>query len=421
MKNSFPGYFRASDDALTELWNNGVIIFDADILLNLYRYSENTRKELIKLMKGLSDQIWLPHRAAEEFLQNRTTVIGAQIDAYKSASEQIDSFKTTLESSRSHPFISQELLAKTKKVFDDLESELSRNKKSNEALILHDPIKDQIGNVFEGKVGVGFDDEDLERLIDEGAKRYSEKQPPGYKDYSAKKVEVDASLKERTRAFGDFIIWEQIISHAETVDKGVILITDDRKDDWWERVKGKTIGPRPELVAEFESRVGKLFHMYQADRFLEKAQERLHQNISSESLNEIRKVRESAMIKQRNEVQGNLARMQSERVEAFRRELDSKHNELVRMDVERESLVRELSNVDQNLSSLLYERNSKLRSDSELNDIDLQIEQLERQKARLKAYYSEISDTLQALRSHIRVLEGEFRNFLSYSTKEHDE
>ena len=414
MKDSFPGYFRVSDDALTELWSNGVIIFDANILLNLYRYSENTRNELIKLMEGLSDQIWLPHRAAEEFLQNRTTVIGAQIDAYKSASEQIASFKTTLENSRSHPFISQRLLAKTQNVFNDLESELSRNKESNEELILTDPIKNQIGDVFEGRVGNGFDDKELERLIDEGAKRYSEKQPPGYKDYSAKKVEADASLKERTRAFGDFIIWEQIILHAASVDKGVILITDDRKDDWWERVKGKTIGPRPELVAEFAFRVGKLFHMYQADRFLETARERLHQDISSESLDEIRKVRESAMVR-RSQHENNLARMHSERAEAYRRELDSKKNELIKLEMKRDSLMQDLSSLDQQLSILLYERKSRNASESGTEEINAQLREVERQRARINDHIEDLTEILAAVRSHIRVLEGEFRSFLSYS------
>lgn len=68
----------------------------------------------------------------------------------------------------------------------------------------------------------------------------------------------------------------------------MILVTDDKKDDWWEIFKGRTIGPRPELVKEFETKTQQSFHQYQADRFLELANKHLEQTIDESALSEIR-------------------------------------------------------------------------------------------------------------------------------------
>ncbi len=82
-----------------------------------------------------------------------------------------------------------------------------------------------------------------------------------------------------------------MIDKATELNKGVVLVIDDKKEDWWEKFKGKTVGPRPELVKEFKDRANQTFHMYQADRFLELARENLGEQVSEEIVEEIREVR----------------------------------------------------------------------------------------------------------------------------------
>jgi hypothetical protein len=58
-------------------------------------------------------------------------------------------------------------------------------------------------------------------------------------------------------------------------------VTDDRKEAWWWKVHGKTIGPRQELVAEMHYRAGVCFYMYPVIRFLEHARRFLQQHAGS--------------------------------------------------------------------------------------------------------------------------------------------
>ena len=51
------------------------------------------------------------------------------------------------------------------------------------------------------------------------------------------------------------------------------------------------LGPRPELISEFLAKTGQGFFMYQADRFLGYAAEHLKQEITPESMHEIRDLR----------------------------------------------------------------------------------------------------------------------------------
>ena len=38
MKELFPGYFKETEGHLREIWDTSLFVFDANILLNLYRY-----------------------------------------------------------------------------------------------------------------------------------------------------------------------------------------------------------------------------------------------------------------------------------------------------------------------------------------------------------------------------------------------
>ena len=69
-------------------------------------------------------------------------------------------------------------------------------------------------------------------------------------------------------AYGDLIIWKQIIQYAKERSVGIVYVTHDQKEDWWNIVKGKTIGPRIELRREFTSETGQEFHMYSMNSFI---------------------------------------------------------------------------------------------------------------------------------------------------------
>ncbi|MFM7370860.1 MAG: PIN-like domain-containing protein, partial [Sphaerospermopsis kisseleviana] len=64
MRSVFVGYFRPKDDELSQMWSEGIFVVDANVLLNLYRYSSGTRKELEKALEAVKDRIFITHQAA---------------------------------------------------------------------------------------------------------------------------------------------------------------------------------------------------------------------------------------------------------------------------------------------------------------------------------------------------------------------
>ena len=56
--------------------------------------------------------------------------------------------------------------------------------------------------------------------------------PPGYEDQG--KTERDGKGSNR---FGDLLFWEEVIAHADMTNaKSVIVVTYDRKKDWYYRL-----------------------------------------------------------------------------------------------------------------------------------------------------------------------------------------
>ena len=289
MKELFPGHFKETDKKLREVWGTSLFVFDANILLNLYRYSDTTRNEFLRILDKIKGRIWLPHRAAEEYLNNRLTVIDQQEKSYDCTVKSIESLKRDLENARQHPFVSVNVMQKMNSIFDELCNELKNNKLVHTTRISNDDIKGFIAHIFKNSVGIPYENSRIEQLVTEGEERYKQKIPPGFKDDS-KSGNSDV-FSEKCRKYGDLIVWTQVIDKATELNKGVVLVTDDKKEDWWEKFKGKTVGPRPELVKEFKDRTNQTFHMYQADRFLELARENLDEQVSEEIVEEIREVR----------------------------------------------------------------------------------------------------------------------------------
>ena len=90
MKKSFKEYYPLSSEEKKKIWDEATFIFDANILLDLYQYSEKTRKEFLGILDNLSDRIWLPHQFALEYQRRRLNVIEKQFAFYKHVSDQLD-------------------------------------------------------------------------------------------------------------------------------------------------------------------------------------------------------------------------------------------------------------------------------------------------------------------------------------------
>ncbi|MBS4080401.1 PIN domain-containing protein [Pseudomonas rustica] len=286
MKNIFPGHFRPKKEELNTHWEESIFIVDANVLLNLYRYSEVTRKELEKSIEGVKDKIFIPHQAAKEFLKNRLIVTSGQSKEYETAITTINDLVRKISSKDRHPFIEEIHLTALNELSESIIASLTTQKETLLRKLTDDEILDFIEKIFDGKTGKPFESARIDEILSEGAIRYERSIPPGYKD-KAKDSSDDA-----TRKYGDLIVWLQCIDYAKENKRSVIFVTDDKKEDWWQEQAGKTIGPRTELIEEFKKETNKDFWMYSVSSFIKESADRKQQVISDDIFEEIENIRE---------------------------------------------------------------------------------------------------------------------------------
>lgn len=262
MKSIIAEYLPLKDEDKSQLWENCVFVFDTNVLLNLYRYSRETTNALIGAIEQLSPRIWIPYQVASEFMRRRCDVIYDTIEKYSNFENRMQSFITDAKALSN--------LSDTNSEIAQLKQTLSKwlTKCKEKNLLVssanNDFILDRLLTLFNNHAGQSYSSEEEKKLFAEGERRYKSQIPPGYMDLP-KKVSDTCD----NNIYGDFILWNQIIDYSEDKKVGIILVTNDRKEDWWYEVKGKTVGPRTELICEFRTKTKQQFHMYTMDGFLQ--------------------------------------------------------------------------------------------------------------------------------------------------------
>src|SRR5438105_2793430 len=62
-------YRTVTDAGYRSLLTSGLIVLDTNVLLNLYRYHQQTRRELLDVLAKVGDHLWIPHHVMVEFWQ----------------------------------------------------------------------------------------------------------------------------------------------------------------------------------------------------------------------------------------------------------------------------------------------------------------------------------------------------------------
>ncbi len=296
MRNTFLGYYRPTDDEFTELWQNCLFVLDTNVLLNLYRYSSDTSNALTDILAKISDRLWLPHQVALEYQDNRLGIISGQEKLYQEIPDILENAQKKLKDSlrREHLSIDVEsLLDIVETAFAGITDELEKHKVQHPDLFNNDHIRNAITSLFEGKVGSPYPPDKLAEIYRGGEARYKSDVPPGYKDIKEKqgKTKRYGNLIIKNE-YGDLILWRQIIDKAKDQKKPIILVSDEKKEDWWWEAKGKTIGPRPELITEMMNEANVLFYMYRMDRFVSYARDYLEIPVAQEVVDEVQEIAE---------------------------------------------------------------------------------------------------------------------------------
>lgn len=246
---------------MDRLWKEAMIVLDANVLLNIYRYPDETRRDFFRLLKRVGDRLWVPYQAAEEFYRNRLKVIADQRKKFGALSSRLNEAIGALQDGQfaksefldlnSLRKILEPAVIKAQGVLADLE-------KQHPDLLDDDPYLDELVKLVGERVGVRPTAEAYADRCKAARKRFEDRLPPGFMDQ--KKPEPDR--------YGDALLWFEVIDLARSTQKGVIVVTDDEKEDWWLVAEGKKFGARPELRAEIMDAAGVNFAVARPASFL---------------------------------------------------------------------------------------------------------------------------------------------------------
>ncbi len=288
MKNTFSWYFKPDADEVDQIWKNGILTVDANVLLDLYRYHESTRSSLLESMHNHEGELWLSRQAAEEFFRNRHKVIVSSHKTFKDAKDEIEKLRGSIESTVSQlkgnriipANVADQMLEEISPSIDKAQERVDEAKKNHPNFLSDDGVLEKVASLFEGAIGNPFPEDQLAIITTEAEERKSKKIPPGYLDDD----------KDGDRPYGDYFLWRQILDYSKEKSKPILFVTSERKDDWWEKLSGKTTGPRIELLREATEYTGQRILIYQTDRFLEFSSQRKGQDVDTDAVEEIRAV-----------------------------------------------------------------------------------------------------------------------------------
>lgn len=282
MKTHYPGYYKLSKDDLNELWKKATVVFDTNVLLDLYRVSDETASKLIETIAFFSNKnrVFIPFQVANEYHRNLYEVILCQKKKYEDALKFLTDFENKISEKRNHPYLPSNLKERFSSLLTDIKGSFDEQTQRIDNIITLPSIKDELATLLEGKVGKEYSSEELDKIKKEGSRRYAEKIPPGFKDAD----------KSSDNQYGDFVIWREILDYSKDNTTDIIYVSSDVKEDWYLRLHGMTLGPRPELIKEFQDYTDQNINLYSLNQFLQEVNKQKVADIPEASLKEVESV-----------------------------------------------------------------------------------------------------------------------------------
>ncbi len=326
MKETFSGLIDLTEKDIKEMISNSIIVFDTNILLNLYRVTSETANNMLNAYDTFKEQIWIPYYVGVEYYKNKNNVISNFTAPYKKYEDELTKKidKTVTEEFRNifklykknSKYMEFEECIKTQKkdLKDKLDEFLKPLLKDYNSSV--SKIENRIENLIDKKITKKLEESEFLDVLKEGELRIINDMPPGYKD------KCKNEYIEGIQVNGDYIIFNSIIELSKEKNKDIVFISSDNKDDWLEKDK-KTI--RYELKKEFFVKTGNRILLLTSDDFIEyynKITKDRDDKISSDTKNELINLNEKITIDSKNIL------LFSEFLQKYKKQINSiKHNE----------------------------------------------------------------------------------------------
>ncbi|MDX3977174.1 PIN-like domain-containing protein [Shinella sp.] len=288
MRELFKEHYGFSAEELTGMWGECTFVFDTNILLALYRLPKAGRDDLLTTLQVIQDRIWIPYHVALEFQRNRPVVIDEQKHIWSRVTADLDKSLATLRKDigTHHIVQAEEMLSNVSAVFEAYKVKLTELEKEQAGVNDHDSIREQLDKLLIGRIGPKPTQPAVDAIEKEGVERFTRNAPPGFSDAKKQDNFIAQGIKYQAK-FGDLHIWKQVLQEIErSALKALVFVTNDQKEDWWFEVRGKRVGPSPELKSEAFIAGADRFHMYSLSQFLIFAKETITDKISQEAIDQ---------------------------------------------------------------------------------------------------------------------------------------
>lgn len=261
--DGFEGYLTPKEEDYRRTLTSGLVVPDTNLLLNLYRYHDQTQADLFAVLEGLGDRLWVPHQVLVEFWRNRESALREPqrisvetVQALENLHQQLAQRLRTWTNQVAPPDeIFEEYDASLDIYFEQLIEIIASFGNPKRLEWTHDTARDSVlqrlGPLLIDRVGEPFEPEEHESQVREGLRRAKDGVPPGYRDG---RKDRDGNLVEGSA--GDYLVWAQVLREAQRRHRDVLFVTGDAKDDWWRKDHGQMRGPRLELFEELRAHAG---------------------------------------------------------------------------------------------------------------------------------------------------------------------
>jgi|SRR5271166_1402897 len=277
MKSILPEWYEPDDETVERVLKTGTIALDTNVLLRLYRVGREQREEILSVLRDNRDRIFVPYQVALEYQRNRLDVL-ADIDSiYSKILSGLELKQAPFQDIRDPDLRTEveRLFTRAQKLFTRGLAKLREEHTiSFDEARKKDPVRDALDELLtQNSLGQQPAEEVLVKRRSEAQRRAKAEIPPGF---------GDADKPDPT---GDYLVWAELLDHAKDSDRPLVFVTDDeKKGDWYRRVRNQTIGPRPELVAEMRTVTSHPYHQRRLGSFLELAREYLGASVEDQTI-----------------------------------------------------------------------------------------------------------------------------------------
>jgi hypothetical protein len=289
LRDQFLRFYAPTAQEAGEALRTGLVTPDTNVLLSLYRFQPSARDELFRILEKLGDRLWIPYQVALEFHRNRLNTIAEQENFFGKVREELEAcgaeYVKRLRTFSNRVALPQatldKLIQQVNTAYSAVDEEIGNAEGENQVSLRSresDSVLARLESLFDGRVGAPMSGSELAQAQKEAKDRIENKIPPGYMD------------RGKSDPTGDYIIWIQLKLEAARRELTATLITDDRKEDWFWREHGLTLGPRIELYEEMETEAGVRFTIMTTETFLIRAKEYLSAAVSSATVDQAKEL-----------------------------------------------------------------------------------------------------------------------------------